>query len=429
MGKTKNSGKIITLILMMLSLNTIYVLPYLMYTYYTPLQEAMGLVGQDAAYGQLLNIYGIANVILYLPGGWIADKFDAKKLLIISMIGTGILGLWEATWPSYAMLMVIHVAWAFTTVLTYWSSSIKCINVIAGSDEQGSMYGALEAGRGVVGIVLTTFFVGIFTKFSADSSKAMSYVVAACSIVMIVVGIAMIFLMPATGGEGTTNEGLVDSIKAMLGAFKMPITYLLAGMIFGACMAQAGISYLAPYLQNVCGMDQNMTVIFANYNRQICTLVGAAVSAVAAKKMGRSSKFMIYAGIGSVVSYLALFLIPGSHALMYPIMIIMVFSTLCYPVFRALYYAVIDEMGTPKNVVGSVIGIASLLGFLPDTFYTTLCGSRIEADPVGGYKFVFITCLAAMALGLICAIISDKKILSYRETDTYKATLEKNTEK
>ena len=56
MAKTKNSAKIITLILMMLSLNTIYVLPYLMYTYYTPLQEAMHLVGQDAAYGKLLNI-------------------------------------------------------------------------------------------------------------------------------------------------------------------------------------------------------------------------------------------------------------------------------------------------------------------------------------------------------------------------------------
>lgn len=49
MAKTKNSAKIITLVLMMLSLNTIYVLPYLMYTYYTPLQEAMRLVGQDAA--------------------------------------------------------------------------------------------------------------------------------------------------------------------------------------------------------------------------------------------------------------------------------------------------------------------------------------------------------------------------------------------
>lgn len=423
MGKTKQSGKIITLILMMLSLNTIYVLPYLMYTYYTPLQEAMGLLGRDADYGKLLNVYGIANILLYIPGGMIADKFDAKKLLIFSMIATGALGLWEATWPSYTMLMVIHVAWAFTTVLTYWSASIKCINVIAGADEQGSMYGSLEAGRGIVGIVLTTFFVGIFTKFSADSAKAMSYVVITCSLVMILVGVAMIFLMPATSVDGATNEGLLDSVKAMGRAFKLPITYLLSGMIFGACIAQAGISYMAPYLANVCDMDQNLTVIFANYNRTICTLIGAAVAAVAAKKMGRSSKFMIYAGVGSIVSYILLLVVPGSAAMMYPVMAIMVFSTLCYPVFRALYYAVVDELGTHKNLVGSVVGIASILGFLPDTFYTTMCGARLDADPVGGYKFVFITCMAAMALSLICAFISDRRILKYRKTDEYKATL------
>lgn len=423
MGKEKQFGKITTLILMMLSLNTIYVLPYLMYTYYAPLQEAMGLLGRDADYGKLLNVYGIANIILYIPGGMIADKFDAKKLLIFSMIGTGVLGLWEATWPSYTILMIIHVAWAFTTVLTYWSASIKCINVIAGADEQGSMYGSLEAGRGIVGIILTTIFVGIFTKYSADSSRAMSYVVITCSVVMILVGIAMVFLMPVTNVEGATNKGLLDSVKAMGQALSRPVTYLLSGMIFGACIAQAGISYLAPYLANVCGMDQNMTVIFANYNRTICTLIGASIAAYAAKKMGRSSKFMIYAGVGSIVSYVLLVLIPGSAAMIFPILVIMVFSTLCYPVFRALYYAVVDELGTQKNVVGSVIGIASILGFLPDTFYTSMCGARLEADPVGGYKFVFITCMAAMALGLICAFISDRKILKYRKTDEYKASI------
>ena len=116
--KKNKTAKFLTFILLVLAMNTIYVLPYLMYTYYTPLQEAMGLVGRDADYGKLLNVYGIANVILYLPGGWIADKFNPKKLLVFSMISTGILGLWEATWPSYSMLMLIHVLWAVTTVLT-----------------------------------------------------------------------------------------------------------------------------------------------------------------------------------------------------------------------------------------------------------------------------------------------------------------------
>lgn len=423
MAKSKSSGKIILLVLMMLSLNTIYVLPYLMYTYYTPLQTAMGLVGQDAAYGSLLNVYGIANVILYIPGGLICDKFDAKKLLVFSMIGTGILGLVETTWPSYTILMLIYIGWAFTTVLTYWSASIKCINLVAGSDEQGSMYGALEAGRGVVGILLTTVFVSIYTAFSSDPTKAMGYVIATVSIVMILVGILMIFLFPNTSVEGSTNESVIDSVKAMLGAFKLPVTYLLAGMIFGACVAQAGLSYLGPYLQNVCGLSDKVVIIFANYNKTICTLVSASIAAIAAKKMGNSSKFMIYAGIGAVICYLALIFVPGTAALAYPIMCIMIMSTLCYPIFRALYYAAIEELGTPKNQVGSVIGIASIIGFIPDTFYTTMCGARLEADPVGGYKFIFATCAIAMVVGLVCAYITYRKTMKYRETEEYKASL------
>lgn len=423
MSKAKGSKKIVTLILMMLSLNTIYVLPYLMYTYYTPLQEAMGLVGQDAAYGRLLNYYGILNIILYIPGGFICDKFDAKKLLIFSMIGSGVLGLYEATWPSYTGLMVVFFGWAVTTVLTYWSASIKVINVISAADEQGSMYGALEAGRGIVGIALTTVFVALYTSFAGDNKMAMTVVVSGYSIAMIIVGILMIFFMPKTSSAGTTNESIGESVKAMLGAFKVPITYLLSGMIFAACVAQAALSYMAPYLENVCGMSTTVTVVFANYNRTICTLISASISAFLAKKLGRSSKPMIVAGIGAIICYALLFIIPGSAAMMYPIMVIMIMSTLCYPIFRALYYAVIDELGTRKNMVGSVIGIASILGFIPDSFYTSMVGARLEADPIGGYKFVFITCILAMALGVICAFISDRGITKYRQTDEYKATL------
>ena len=62
MTQKSKSSKVVTLILMILAMNTIYMLPYLMYTYYTPLQEAMGLIGRDADYGRLLNVYGIATV-------------------------------------------------------------------------------------------------------------------------------------------------------------------------------------------------------------------------------------------------------------------------------------------------------------------------------------------------------------------------------
>lgn len=255
MTQKSKSSKVVTLILMILAMNTIYMLPYLMYTYYTPLQEAMGLIGRDADYGRLLNVYGIANVILYLPGGWVADKFDCKKLLVFSMVSTGVLGLWEATFPSYTILLLIHILFAVTTVLTFWSSSVKCVNMLAEDGEQGGMFGSLEAGRGVSGLVLTIIFTSIYAANAADSTKAMRINVLLISIVMIVIGVLLAFLMPKPKNtEAATNDTLLDSIKAMGVAFKCPITYLLAGMIFCGSMCLASTTYFAPYLQNICGL-------------------------------------------------------------------------------------------------------------------------------------------------------------------------------
>ena len=414
--KQPKGKKFLTFILMVLAMNTIYVLPYLMYNYYTPLQEAMGLVGRDADYGKLLNVYGIANVILYLPGGWIADKFDPKKLLVFSMVSTGALGLWESMWPSYTMLMLIHVLWAVTTVLTFWSSSVKCINMLADSDEQGGMFGSLEALRGVSGLIVTTICVSLFNIFKSDSTKAMSSVVRVVSVIMILVGVALALLMPQSDTQTATNATLLDSIKAMGVAFKRPITYLLAGMIFCGSMTLASASYYAPYLQNFCGLPTDIAVTFTSYRAIVCQLIGASLAAVLATKMKNSSKPMIGAGIIGIVCFVGMLLIPASAAVLWPVMALTIVASMAVYVFRALYYATVDESGTPKNVVGSVIGIASLLGFLPDTFYTSLCGSWLDADPVGGYKNIFMAACAAMVLGLVCAFFAERLIKKYRNS-------------
>ncbi|KGM98497.1 MFS transporter [Clostridium botulinum] len=406
-----NKDKLVTLILMMVSLNTIYLLPYLMYTYYTPLQEAMGLVGKDAAYGKLLNVYGMVNIILYLPGGWISDMFDAKKLLVISMISTGVLGLVEATWPSYSILMLIYILWSFTTVLTYWSSSIKCINLIADADEQGAMFGSLEAGRGVVGLILTTIFVGIYSM-----TASITGVVIVISIVMIVCGIAQLFLMPSTSSDEAVNKDIKSSIRAMKGAFKLPITYLLSAMIFGACIAKATFSYYTPFLEQVLGVSVKVTTIFANYNNVLTNIVGASAAAFFAAKVGRSTKPMIYAGIVMIASYIGIILLPETSALLLPFLLLFIIASLGAYVYRALYYAVIEEVGTPKNMVGSVIGISSLVGFIPDTFYLSMCGGWIEKYGTGAYRLIFATCLGAAVVGFIGAFISERMVKKHRKS-------------
>lgn len=87
--------------------------------------------------------------ILYFPGGFLADKFSAKKLLSFSLISSGALGLYFATFPSYAMLLFIFAAWGVTTILTFWAASMKVIRMLGDKSEQGKLFGFNEGLSGI----------------------------------------------------------------------------------------------------------------------------------------------------------------------------------------------------------------------------------------------------------------------------------------
>lgn len=418
-GATGKGQKYLVLVLMVLSLCTIYVLPYLRYTYFTPLQNAMGLADNATAYGSLISVYGIMNVICYLPGGIIADKFDAKKLLVFSMISSGALGLWMSTWPSYNMLMLINILWGITTVLTFWSSSVKCVNMLASDGEQGQMFGLLEGGRGIVGLGLNAVWLAVFAYFSSQAGgeiQGITVVVIGVSILMILDGIALAFLLPKTDNSAATNSNIKESLKAMVKCFTLPITWVLAGVIFTCSAVGASASYYAPYLQGAFGMTAVMAATFAVFRSSGATIVAAPTFGFLSKKMGRSSFLMIVACTGLVVLQVILRFAPTSAAFLWPMMIIMIFVVFFQAGNRAVYWAIIDEAGTPKNMVGSVIGVASIIGFLPDTFINTLFGSYLDNFELSvAYGKIFTFCICCAVMGLTVSIIGERVIKKHQK--------------
>lgn len=412
-GKQSASSKYIVLVLMIISLCTIYILPYLRYSYFTPLQEAMGLLDNATAYGNLVSVYGIMNVIFYLPGGIIADKVDPKKLLVFSMISSGALGLWMATWPGYSMLMLIHALWSVTTVLTFWSSSIKVMNMLSSRDDQGKMFGLLEGGRGLVGLGVNAAFLAMFAYFAGQAGgdvKGITIVVIGVSILMILDGVALAFLLPKTDTSTATNSSIKDSIIAMGKSFTKPITWALAAIIFTCSAIGASASYYAPYLQGI-GMTVVMASTFAVLRGQATTIVAAPIAGFASKKFGRSSFVMLIACIGLVIMALLLRFIPASNTVLIFLMVIMVLSTFFFASNRAVYWAIIDEADTPKNMVGSVVGVASLVGYLPDTFIHTLFGSYLDNNDASvAYGKIFTFCIGCAVLGLLASLLAERVI-------------------
>ena len=77
-----------------LSGGIIYLLPFLREGYYKPLQQALHLTHTQL--GVLMSVLGTTSIILYFPGGWLADRISPKKLITFSMIATGLSGLYFA---------------------------------------------------------------------------------------------------------------------------------------------------------------------------------------------------------------------------------------------------------------------------------------------------------------------------------------------
>lgn len=413
MTKTKSSkgSKYLVLSLMILSMCTIYILPYFRYQFFTPLQDAMGLTGETQKYGNLISVYGIMNVLMYLPGGIIADRFDPKKLMVFSMISSGALGLWMATWPGYEMLLLIHILWGFTTVLTFWSSSVKVVNMLAAGDEQGEMFGLLESGRAVVGILLNMAWVGIFALFAANPDLGMTIIVSAISILMIISGVLLAFLLPNSDMSQAVNTSVKESFVALFGAFKLPITYVLAAMIFVPSALAATASYYQPYLQTGAGMSAVVASAFAVIRGNGIAIIAAFVYSRLSKKIGRSSSLLMYCCMAAVIIGVLLLVIPCAPGTLWPLIIIMSVMTFFVSGCRALNWAVIDEAGTAKNMVGSVIGVASLIGYLPDTFIHTMYGKWIDNyEFTEAYHKIYIFCIVVAVVGTGFAILGERII-------------------
>ena len=114
-----NSKRILVLLLLILAGGAIYELPYLRYYYYDALQAALEL--NHTQYGTLMTAYGVTAMICYFPGGWLADKFSCKKLIVFALLATAALGFYFSTFPSYIISLLIHILWGITTSLIFWT--------------------------------------------------------------------------------------------------------------------------------------------------------------------------------------------------------------------------------------------------------------------------------------------------------------------
>lgn len=402
------SKKFFILVLLMFAGMSIYALPYLRFNYYTPLQLALGLEGKNQAYGYLSFVYGMSNLIFYLPGGWIADKYSPKKLLVFSLVSTGIIGFWFSTFPSYNTALLIHGLWGITTVLTFWSTYIKVVNVMASEDEQGEMFGLLEGGRGLIEIIFAMGLMAIFARLGSNADS-LAMVIRVYSGITMISGILLAIFLPEIKGEASDEEVTIGLIFEVL---KKPTTWMLGGIIFTTYVFVGGGSYLTPYLELGFGLTVAMAGTISAIRGSAMKVLSAPIYGAISKKMGRSTPILLVGFIALMILSALLLIIPANPAFL-PAMIAVVLGIGFFSYGqRGVYWAIIDELKTDTYMVGTTIGVASIIGFAPDAFLYPLFGSIMDNNQgLAGYRIIFLIFLAMATIGAVITFIAERRVV------------------
>ena len=76
--------------------------------------------------GDIFAIYGITATLSFFPGGALADRFSARKLLTMALIATAAGGLYMSTIPGAAQMAVLYGYFGVTSIFLLWGCAHSC---------------------------------------------------------------------------------------------------------------------------------------------------------------------------------------------------------------------------------------------------------------------------------------------------------------
>lgn len=112
-----------------------------------------------------------------------------------------------------------------------------------------------------------------------------------------------------------------------------------------------------------------------------------------------ATAFIILAALYGIVMILPLGISPTIAAL----------YTLLPAAVAVMMYGVIfstvSEAGIPRVMTGTVIGLASVIGYLPDSVYAVLFGGWIDKYGTDGYGYIFTFLLVSGIVGAVLSML------------------------
>ncbi|MAE07567.1 MAG: MFS transporter [Bacteroidetes bacterium] len=360
--------------------------------------------------GDSIAVYGIMAMLAYFPGGALADRYSARKLMTISLLATGLGGIYFAQIPSQIGLFFLFGYWGITTIFLFWAAMIKATRIWGGHLAQGKAFGILDGGRGLVAAGAATLAVYILSNFMPDNvenasdlerRKALEAVIYFYSFLTIAASILVWFLIGDTNIKTSQeNSKLWKGINKVL---RNRTVWLQAIIVVCAYSAYKGLDYYSLYAVDLLGMNEVDAAYFvsgASYLRAVSAIVaGLLVDRLSA------SKVISFLFEFLVIGYIILsFLTPNANVSVIMFTDIIVTFIAVYGL-RGVYFALLEESRISGALTGTAVGLISVVGYAPDAFFNSIAGRILDANPglKGHQQFYMMLTLFAI-VGLLATL-------------------------
>ena len=401
-----------------MSAGAMFSLPYMRDTYFVILRESLGFSNTEMGY--LLSIYAFAFLIIGIPCGYLADRYSAKKLLVLCSALTGLGGIYYSSLPSLFMCMGIFCIWSFTTTM-YWPVMAKVARIADAGDSSGKSVGIIESTRAMTYAGMGFLSIPLFTWLGSDTAGVQG-VIMMYSVLLVAIALFCFFIMDEDDKVTENIPSMADSAKNLFTMLRNPVIWLLGGTVFATLSIYICSGMIVPYFQEVFGLSPEKAAFFGVIRASILASIAGITGGIFAKKLGSITKLITLAYLGAMVGGIILIMIPGETQYVYLLIAISIAMIFSIVTNKTMYLAPMNEIGIADKDTGMAAIAVTTIGFSCELFMYSLVGSFVDKAPgVEGYLHVFYLMVGMTFLGLIC-ISGVRKIIAKRTEEQNLAT-------
>ena len=407
--------KSLTLLLIIIAGETIFMLPFLIPRLYRPLMlEAWNITNTDI--GTAFSAYGFSAMISYMVGGPLADKYSPRLLMAISLLVTSFLGLGLVLFPSPVTLIAVYFSFGVSTIFLMWGALIKVTHIAGGEDNRSTAMGILDSGRGLVAAIMSSVLVFIvalvFSEEALQENKVSALNIIYISTIIFTFFVSVAIWLGLRGFSQSENAREVWSVQKSMVVLKDSKVWLLGIVVLSSYCGYKSIGNYSVYLVDVQKLSIAKSSMFTSVIFWLRPISALAAGVIADKihmkfRSGRFITLFILLALGSLFQLLLAFKIFSHFSFIFGVIL---FSAIFTYALRSVYFSVFGDLKIKEYLVGTTVGIVSFVGFLPDMFFGIITGRLIDSNPGElGYIHTFFFTAAFLLIGSVAGFILYRK--------------------